>query len=198
MRSIARVYWVKSLVPTEKKSTSWAKASAMSAAEGISIMMPRSTLGRAEFSLHFSHHVPRRPPFGQVCDHGKHDPQRPKFSGAQNGSQLLAQQVGSVQTEADTAFAQERDWLPAHVDVGQRFIAADIQCAHDDRTAVHRLHDIAVHLKLFQFRRRCRCAPGKGTPCAASQRLPRQKRPLFLRRPGRQYWPLPPRDDHLA
>ena len=43
IRSAARVYWVRSLVPMEKKSTSLASTSAMTAAAGVSIMMPYST-----------------------------------------------------------------------------------------------------------------------------------------------------------
>ena len=39
-RSAAIVYWVRSLVPTEKKSTSGARWSATSAAEGTSSIMP--------------------------------------------------------------------------------------------------------------------------------------------------------------
>ena len=38
--STAIVYWVRSLVPTEKKSTSFASTSVMMAALGTSIMMP--------------------------------------------------------------------------------------------------------------------------------------------------------------
>ena len=44
-RSQARVYWVRSLVPTEKKSTSPASSSAMNTAAGVSIMMPSSVSG---------------------------------------------------------------------------------------------------------------------------------------------------------
>ena len=42
---MASVYWVRSLVPTEKKSTSCANTSAISAAEGTSIIIPTSMGG---------------------------------------------------------------------------------------------------------------------------------------------------------
>ena len=47
-RSAASVYWVRSLVPTEKKSTAGASQAAVSAAAGTSIMMPdfHAALGR--------------------------------------------------------------------------------------------------------------------------------------------------------
>ncbi len=43
--STAIVYWMRSLVPIEKKSTCLASSSAMRAAEGTSIIMPISMLG---------------------------------------------------------------------------------------------------------------------------------------------------------
>ena len=46
---MARVYWVRSLVPIEKKSTCSAKRSAITAAEGTSIMMPISMGGTPSF-----------------------------------------------------------------------------------------------------------------------------------------------------
>ena len=44
-RSQARVYWVRSLVPTEKKSTCLARSLAMSTEAGVSIIMPISVSG---------------------------------------------------------------------------------------------------------------------------------------------------------
>ena len=41
-RSSAQVYWVRSLVPMEKKSHSSARSSATSTAAGVSIMVPTS------------------------------------------------------------------------------------------------------------------------------------------------------------
>ena len=40
VRSTARVYWTRSLVPMEKKSASWANTEACNAADGTSIIMP--------------------------------------------------------------------------------------------------------------------------------------------------------------
>src|SRR3989454_2321830 len=44
-RSMARAYWIRSLVPMEKKSTSRARRSAISAAAGTSIITPSGTSG---------------------------------------------------------------------------------------------------------------------------------------------------------
>ena len=44
---MARVYWVRSLVPREKNSTSSASSSARRTAAGVSTMMPISTLPMA-------------------------------------------------------------------------------------------------------------------------------------------------------
>ena len=47
---MARVYWVRSLVPMAKKSASAARASAASAAPGISIMIPSGGPGSASLT----------------------------------------------------------------------------------------------------------------------------------------------------
>ena len=53
-------------------------------------------LRRTQFGLNFTHHIPRFPPFIQIRHHGEHDTQRPKFSGTQDGSQLLSQQFRPI------------------------------------------------------------------------------------------------------
>jgi hypothetical protein len=57
-RSMASVYWVRSLVPIEKKSQCRASTSACTAAAGTSIMMPSGTSG-APTSLRISSQISR-------------------------------------------------------------------------------------------------------------------------------------------
>ena len=59
IRSIAKTYWVRSFVPIEKKSASFASVSASTADAGVSIMTPRDTGSTTPSSEHASSRILR-------------------------------------------------------------------------------------------------------------------------------------------
>ena len=149
-RSIASVYWIRSLVPIETKSKWRRKAGSISAAAGTSIIAPTSTsakrapasvsccLARASASK-------RVPHLAQVRHHRHQQPHLAVRAGAQDRAQLLAKHRRLRQAPADRAQAERRI---------ERVLVAQLVAPTCGRAAC---------------RRRCRrCGSSPAGPCIAS------------------------------
>ena len=109
VRSIASVYWVRSLVPIEKKSASCANWSASSAADAVSTMMPTGDRRHAERQRALA------PPSSRAARHsasvaiiGNMIATLPARDARRIARSCVREELRPVQHQADAALAEER------------------------------------------------------------------------------------------
>ncbi len=188
-RSAASAYWVRSLVPTLKKSTCGTKAAAFKAADGTSTMMPiRNESGRPPTSaIAASTNSSRRHDFRDCRDHREHHADRMIAGDCAHRDELIEEHVGWCKRQANTAFAEERIRFGRLPQERQRLVAADVEGAQHDSARVQILGDSAVDTFLFvatSVRRSCRRT---GTRCAPSLRHRRAPHLRLARRRAIRY-----------
>ena len=110
-RDAAITYWVRSLLPIEKKSAG--SSSIAMAAAGISTMMPSGGMSAATLGRQLGEARPRRQlarllDSSGVATIGSMTLSGPCDGGAQQRAHLGAEQLGPVQAQADAAQAEER------------------------------------------------------------------------------------------
>ena len=156
-RSIASVYWVRSFVPIEKKSTSVANWSASSAADGTSTMMPASMRGASSRCRSSSRMARAARHSSSVAIIGNMTATLPSPAAREDRPQLRAQQLGTVQQHADAALAEKRIVLARQRQVRQRLVAADVERPDDQPPpAPERARHVAVDGQLLLLGRRGR------------------------------------------
>ena len=87
--------------------------------------------------------------FLHAGDHRVHDFQVAIDAGSQDGAELRAEQVLFLEAEPDGAPAEERVHLLGQVNVGEQFVAAEVERADDHRVRRKRLSHPAVGGELF-------------------------------------------------
>ncbi len=149
-RSMASTYWVRSLVPIDRKSASAAIRSAVTAAAGRLDHHPQlDPLGDPHLALGFLEHGADGAQLVEAGDHRDHDLALAQRLDPQDGAQLGLQQVRPPQRHAHAAQAQGRVLLGRDRQVGRGLVAADVQGADDQRTAVQGRGDGLVLAGLF-------------------------------------------------
>ena len=138
-----------------KKSASSASRSAMTAAAGVSTMMPTWMLGLygdapwSNSQLVALHERLARRKLVDAGDERHHDADVAEGARAQQGAQLGAVQVLARQAVADGAEAHERVVLLLEAQVGDLLVAADVERADDDRLALADERGLLVGLELL-------------------------------------------------
>src|ERR1700722_11303868 len=87
-------------------------------------------------------------------NHRGHDPEIAPRGGADEGAKLHPQQRRAVETDAKRTPSERRVLLVSALHVGQKLVAADVECAEGDRPVASGVEDGAVELLL-------RAGPGK-------------------------------------
>ncbi len=78
---------------------------------------------------------------------------RSPYRAARSSAQLYEEQVGAVEADTDRAVAEERILFLLQRQCGHFLVAADVQRADDDRTAVHGLDRLFIRLELLLLAR---------------------------------------------
>ena len=141
-RSTARVYWVRSLVPTLKKALTSASRSAMSTAAGVSIMTPTGTDSRrpdaraaASACALLQHDLPRLSHLLHPRDQRQHQLDVAAGGGAEHGAELGPEHLRLVEADPDRAPAEERIGLRRRLERRGELVAAQVEGADDHRAA---------------------------------------------------------------
>ena len=177
-RSAAIVYWVRSLVPSEKKSTCSRQPRRGQRRGGDLDHDPElerrvdpgvgpGLLQRGAGGLDL---VERR-------DHRQHRLDRVLGGDAQDRAELGGEHLGALERQPDPADAEERVRLGRHRQRRQRLVGAGVERAHDQWPAVERDRDLAQRLGLLVLVRAARRGRGTGTRCGAGRRPRRRARP---------------------
>ena len=159
MRSTAQEYWIRSFVPIEKKSTSFASTSAHTAATGISTMMPTLTSGLNGTPSASSRSLAcwstclalRNSSMEEII--GNMMRRSPYCAARSSARSWVMKQVVLVETDADRAVAEERVLFLLQRERRHFLIAADVQRADDDRLARHGLASLLVGVELLLLAR---------------------------------------------
>ena len=69
----------------------------------------------------------------------------------QNGAELLTQQLGAIEAQANAPLAQEGVRFGGHFNVGQWLVAANVERSHDNGLPLHRLGNRFVNRELLFF-----------------------------------------------
>ena len=155
------VYWIKSLVPMDIKSTSLASQSEMMAAEGVSIIMPdfhfriEGHVLRLSSPLSLREELVRLPDFVQTRDHGIHDLELAFNGSAQDRAQLGFENIREAQAKPDPTQAQKRILFRSEAGHTQRrqLVAPQIHRAENHRIRKHLACDGRIILILLFFAR---------------------------------------------
>ena len=139
LRSTASPYCTRSLVPTDRKSHSSAKRSAIITAEGSSIITPTSGLPdrhrRARVEL-LARELERGARLAQLLEPGherEHQAHRPLRRRAQHRAQLRAEQLRPRQRQPDRAQPERRIRHRRRREAALEHLAAHVDRAHRDR-----------------------------------------------------------------
>ena len=147
-RDAAMTYWVRSLLPIEKKSAGI--RSMVMAAAGVSTMMPSGGISASapsaqELRQAGGEELPRlrrTPP--AVATIGSMTFERRPTRGAQQRPDLRPEQLRPIEAQAQAAQAEERIGLGRQREARQRLVAADIEGADDARLAVQTVEQLGI------------------------------------------------------
>ena len=152
IRSAAKVYWLRSLVPMLRKSTSASSTEARSAADGISTMTPTVDSPAAR------HQVANCLASAAVATIGAITrtlaPVECRCRG--DGRELGTQDLRLLQSEPKPAYPQRGVWLVRLAQERQRLVRASIQGPHHHRSTGSRVEHGTVCGNLFRLVRRRR------------------------------------------
>ena len=170
--STASMYWIRSLVPIEKKSTSRMRWFASATAEGI---LDHHAHLRRRLEVAPLPTEPRPSPLPAALRltsrstleiMGKHDAHAFEPGAAQDGAQLDFEELGHFQRDPNRPPAEESVVLARHLHVGPVFIRADVQGPDRDGTPLHAADDARrTALNCSCLRPGTRDRRGRGTRC---------------------------------
>ena len=156
VRSTASVYWIRSLVPIEKKSTSFARWSAIRAAAGTSTMMPTGRFSRiacpsAASSAATSSRTARAcRNSSRVETQGEQDPDVAQGAGPEDRPELGPEQARVAEREPQAAQAEARVGLDvARSAVRRQLVGTQVERPDDDRAPLQRADHGGVGLELL-------------------------------------------------
>lgn len=150
------MYWVRSFVPMLKKSTSFARRSLITAAAGVSIIIPICTSSLYGVPSCFSSRLTSSQSFFASRTSqtdvtiGNIMPSLPKADAREQCAQLGLENLRPGQADAQRAHTHGGVVLLGQVEVANLLgSGADVQCADDDFLAVHVREHLLVRLKLL-------------------------------------------------